>query len=270
MRSGRSRTSQDSVVDTPKQRRSIVILIATVFAIVIAQLQMVMGWGQTPSEFAADSDATLKVAGFAFAIWGVIYLWLAVYAVRQVLPQTSDSPLMARLGWPSALALLGIGVWIVAAAFDWEWATVALIFGSAIVLLVPLLAEGGRIQSLRLGSRERWLVVWPLTLLAGWLSIAAPVNLLTILTGNGELPTAVSPTIWAILAVVAVSAAALAVTWRLRVMAYTLPIAWGLFGVASAESDRNPPLGLAAAIALGVTLILSAAIVVAHSRRVER
>lgn len=253
-----------------QQTRRLIVLAATVFAIVIAQVQMLMGWGQTPAEFAADSDATLKVAGFAFAIWGVIYLWLAIYAVRQALPRTSETRLLSRLGWPSAVALIGIGVWIVAAAFDWEWATVVLIFGSAVVLLAPLLLSGGEIQSLPLSSRDRWLVVWPLTLLAGWLSIAAPVNLLTIVTGNGQLPAAASPTVWAILAVVAVSAAALAVTWRLRVMAYALPIAWGLFGVASAESDRNPPLGLAAAIALGVVLILSAAMVVAHSRRVER
>lgn len=253
-----------------QQTRRLVILIATVFAIVIAQAQILMGWGQTPAEFAADSDATLKVAGFAFAIWGLIYLGLAAYAIRQVLPQTGESRLLNRLGWPSAVALVGIGLWIVAAAFDWELATIILIFGSAIVLITPLLAEGREIQSLPLSSRDRWLTVWPLAMLAGWLSIAAPVNLLTVLTGNGDLPQGVAPTVWGLLAVLLVSAAALAVTWRLRILAYALPIAWGLIGVFAAEGDRNPALGLTAGIAAGVVVVLAAALVLAHRRRVER
>ena len=103
---------------------------AAVFAVVIGQTQVLLQWGQSPAEFAADSDATLKVAGYAFAIWGIIYLGLLIYAVRQVLLKSSGSPLRDRLGWPSALALTGIGVWIVAAAYDWEWATIGLIFGS--------------------------------------------------------------------------------------------------------------------------------------------
>ena len=257
-------------VTSAQQSRRLIVLIAAVFAIVIAQAQMVMGWGQTPAQFAADSDVTLKVAGFAFAIWGVIYLALAAYAIRQVLPQTGESRLLNRLGWPSAVALVGIGLWIVAAAFDWEMATIVLIFGSAFVLIVPLLAEGRQIQLLSLASRDRWLTVWPLALLAGWLSIAAPVNLLTVLTGNDDLPQGVAPTVWGLLAVILVSAAALAVTWRLRIMAYALPIAWGLVGVSAAEGDRNPALALPAGIAAGVVVILAAALVLAHRRRVER
>ena len=85
-----------------------VVLACAVFAVVAAYGQMAVGWGQTPQEFSADSDATLRVAGYAFSIWGLIYLGLLVYAVRQVLPQTGESLLIHRLGWPSAAALLGI------------------------------------------------------------------------------------------------------------------------------------------------------------------
>lgn len=238
-----------------QQTRRLIVLACAVFAVVIAQAQMLMGWGQTAAEFAADSDATLKVAGYAFAIWGVIYLGLLVYAIRQMLPATGESELLTRLGWPSALALLGIGWWIVAAAFDWETATLVLIFGSLLVLLIPLLLNARTIRALPRTAVERWTVVWPLALLAGWLGIAAPVNLLTVLTGNGDLPTAVSPTVWALLAVVVVTLKAAAVTWVLRTPAFALPIAWGLLGVFVAEMDRNPALATGAILASGVTLV---------------
>jgi hypothetical protein len=237
--------------------RRLLVLAATIFAIVIGQAQILLQWGQSPAEFAADSDATLKVAGYAFAIWGVIYLWLLVYAVRQALPGTGESKLIHRLGWPSVAALLGIGWWILAAAFDQEMATIVLIFGSLAVLLLPLLANAGTIRALPRGDRDRWMTVWPLALLAGWLTIASPVNLITVATGNGWLPEALSPTVWAILAIVGVAGVALGVTQRLRTLAYGLPIAWGLLGAFVAEQTRNPMLAYVA-LAAGVTVLVGA------------
>ena len=245
---------------TPAQTtRRLIVLASAIFAVVVAYGQMALGWGQTPQEFSADSDETLRVAGYAFSIWGLIYLGLLVYAVRQALPQTGESLLIHRLGWPSAAGFLGIGWWIVAAAFDWEWATVVLIFGSLFVLLVPLMGNAGAIRALGRSERDRWMVVWPLALLAGWLTVAAPVNLLTIVTGDEALPTVLSPTVWAMLAVVAVALAALGVTVKLRMLAYALPIAWGLLGVFVAEQARNAPLAyvaLAAAVAVLVGAVI--------------
>jgi hypothetical protein len=239
---------------TPAQTtRRWIVLACAVFSVVAAYGQMAIGWGQTPQEFSADSDETLRVAGYAFSIWGLLYLGLLTFAVRQALPQTGESLLIHRLGWPSAAALLGIGWWIFASALDWEWATVALIFGSLFVLLVPLLLNAGAIRALGRSERDRWMVVWPLAALAGWLTVASPVNLLTVLTGNGALPASPSPTVWAMLAVVVVALVALGVTARLRILAYALPIAWGLLGAFVAEQERNPPLAyvaLAAAVAV--------------------
>lgn len=254
---------------TAAQRtRSLIVLIAAVAAVVIGYSQTALGWGQSPAEFSADSDATLRVAGYAFSIWGVIYAWLLVYAVRQALPATGESPLLTRLGWPSALALIGIGLWVVAAALDQELATIVLIFGSLLVLLFPLLANGGSIRALPRGDRDRWMTAWPLAMLAGWLSIAAPVNLLTVLTGNGDLPDALSPDAWAMLAVAVVAVAAVLVTARLRLLAFALPVSWGLGGVFVAEQTRNAELAYVAAGA--AVAVLAAAVVLVLKARVTR
>lgn len=239
--------------------RRLVVLASAIFAVVIAQAQMLIGWGQSAEQFAADSDANLQVAGYAFAIWGVIYAGLAVYAIRQVLPQTGESDAIHRFGWPSVAALLGIGFWIVAAAFDWEWATVVLIFGSLLALLIPLVSYSGMIRALPRGDRDRWMTIWPLSLLAGWLTVAAPLNLITVLTGNGQIPTGGTGTMIAMGAVVIVGIVALAVTHRLRILAYALPIAWGLLGAFVAEQTRNPLLGYFA-LAAGVAVLVGAVI----------
>ena len=250
--------------------RRLIVLLAMVFSVAVGQGQRALGWGQSAAEFAADSDATLRVAGYAFAIWGVIYLGLLVYAVRQLLSLKGEGPLVEKFGWPSALGFIGIGLWIVAAAFDAEVATIALIFGALAVLLIPLLQNAAMIRSLPAGDRDRWTVIWPLSLLAGWLTVAAPLNLITVATGNGDLPTILAPTVWAMIAVVGVVLVALGVTQRIRTIAYALPVAWGLLGAFVAEQPRNAPL---AYVALGaaVAVLIGAIILVFRLRQgIER
>lgn len=232
--------------------RPILVLITAVFAVAVAQIQMGLNIGQSAKDFAADSDATLRVVGWAFAIWGVIYLGLLVYAVRLILPRHRPSAVTTAFSWPSILAFLGIGAWIVAAALDAETMTIVLIFGSLGVLLFSLLANADRVRALSLNDPDRWFAVWPLALLAGWLGIAAPVNLITVATGNGDLPTMLSPNFWAIGALGLVAAGAVFVTSRLRTLAFALPVIWGLTGVFAAEQARNPTLAWTAAILAGL------------------
>lgn len=241
-------------LDRSQSTRRLAVFVAMLFAVIVGQLQQLVDLGQSPAEFAADSDATLRVAGWAFAIWGPIYLGLIIYAVRQLMRKTHETDILRAFGWPSFLSLLGIGLWILAAARDWEVTTIVLIFGSLIVLLIPLLQQAEAIRSLTHDDRERRMTVWPLAALAGWLTIAAPVNLLTVATGNGDLPAFLAPTAWALIAVAGVTAVGLFVTWKTRVLVYPIPIAWGLLGVFVAEQEKGN--AVLAYGALGASLIL--------------
>lgn len=252
--------------DPPQQTRRLAVFACALFAVVMGQLQQLANLGQTPAEFAADSDASLKVAGWAFAIWGPIYLGLIVYAVRQLLPKTRESEMLRAFGWPSVLAFLGIGWWILAAAWDLEVGTIVLIFGSLTVLLIPLLQKAPAIRALPKGDRDRWMTVWPLAALAGWLTVAAPVNLLTVATGNGDLPAALPPTGWALVAVALASGMGLFVTWRTRILAYPIPIAWGLIGVFAAEQEKGNAILAFAALAAAL-IVLGGSLVIALGLR---
>lgn len=242
---------------TPAQRtRRMIVLLAALFAIAAPIIQNLAGLGLTQAEFAADGNTTLRVAGYAFSIWGLLYLGLLAYAVRQVLPQTGESTLINRLGWPSVVTLFGIGFWIIVAAMNLKAASVIIIFASLIALLVPLLVFGGTIQALGRFDRDRMLTVWPLAGLAGWLTVAAPLNLITTATAFDALPTALTPTGWAVAAVVVTALIAIGVTARLRTLAYPLPVAWGLLGAFVAEQPDNPALAFTA-LASAILVLLA-------------
>lgn len=241
---------------TPAQRtRRMVVLAAAVFAVVVPIVQALTGFGLSQAEFAEDGNETLRVAGYAFSIWSLIYVGILAYAVRQVLPQTGESEMINRMGWPSAVAFFGIGLWIIVAALNLKAASVAVIFASLLALLIPLLANARIVRELGRTERDRLLVVWPLAALAGWLTVAAPLNLMTTATAFDALPTALSPGGWAILAIVITTFVALGVTLALRTLAYPLPAAWGLLGAVVAEQTDKTAVAFVA-LAGGVILLI--------------
>ncbi|HEX2561955.1 hypothetical protein [Phenylobacterium sp.] len=231
--------------------------LAVVAGVAVALLapasQAVLGWGQTASEFADDGNGTLRAAGWAFSIWGVIYAGLAAFALHQL---GSRSAWLERVRWPAAGAALGCGLWIIAAGLDTRWATVVVITASAVAAIVA--AAHARAASLRDGLKARLFVLWPLSLLAGWLTIATLVNLLTVLTAEGWT-TAAARTPAAITGIAIAALIAGAVVLRTGLILYAAPVLWGLAAVAAAAmTDAKPPVA-AAAIAAALILSLVAA-----------
>ena len=239
---------------TPAQRtRRLAVLAAAVFAVAVPVIQGLTGFGLSQAEFAAAGDQTLRVAGYAFSIWGLLYLGLLIYAGRQALPQTGESVLINRMGWPSVVAFFGIGFWIIVAALDLKAASVVVIVAALLALLAPMLVSARTIRTTGAMERDRWFLIWPLAALAGWLTVAAPLNLITTATALDALPSSLSPTVWAVSAVAVTTLIGLVVTWALRTLAYPLPMAWGLVGAFVAEQEIKP---VAAFVALAAAFIL--------------
>lgn len=205
--------------------------------------------GLTPAEFANSGASTLQAASYAFAIWGVIYAGLLIYGVYQLAPGWADAALWKRFALPSIISMLAIGAWLVAAGADWRWATVLLIALAALVLLIPLASPARPAR-----QRDVILIVTPLALLAGWLTIATSLNALTVLTAEGVIRDE-NATLWAIGAIAVAAVAALIVFLRGGALAYPVPLIWGLIAVFVAERDHRPE---AAWFAAGTALLLAA------------
>lgn len=235
--------------------RRIVVFALAVLAVAASPLFMALGWDRPQTAFAADGDRAIRAAGFAFAIWAIIYLGLIGYGLAQVIRKDAP-PVLRRIGWPSAWALLGIVAWLgvaqtpgPATAFTLA-GTAAVITASALVLIRALWASGPDQDGAT--AWERALFVWPLALLAGWLTVASVLNLVISLTASGNL-TPASDALVGALAPAAALILGSVVLWRTRLVLYALPIMWGLFGVWSAERLRHPET---ARFALGALIVL--------------
>lgn len=230
--------------------RRIAVCLGVAAAVAAPASQALTGWGLSASEFASQGDGVLRVAGYAFSIWGVLYAGLAAYALRRIV-QGPGGPLEAAVDGPLAAASLGCGLWIVAAGLDLRWLTVLVIGGALAAALIGLfrLSRAAPIVT----WRERLSVLWPLALLAGWLTAASVVNVLTVLTMQGHIA-APSPAA-ALVGVLVAGAIAIATLFATRVASYALPVGWGLGGAYAAEVSDQPAVGYAALGCAGLVLI---------------
>jgi hypothetical protein len=160
----------------------------------------------------------IQPAGYAFSIWGLIYGWLAVHAVFGLI-RRADDPAWDVTRLPLAGSAAMGAVWLAIAGVAPVTATVVIWVMLGLALLALLRADP---------ARDRWLLVAPIAIYAGWLSAAASVSLGVILAGYGWLSNAGSA--FAMLALVLVIAVVVQMRKR-GVLEYGATVIWALIGV---------------------------------------
>ena len=130
---------------------------------------------QTTGEISDRFNVLFKPAGYAFSIWGLIYLGLLLFGMYQLLPQKRKSAVIDKIGLFFILSCFANMNWIL----DWHYE----LFTFSVIVMVILLFSLIKIY-LNLGIgvaevslREKWLVHQPFSLYLGWISVATIVNI---------------------------------------------------------------------------------------------
>lgn len=209
--------------------------------------------GAVPVNQVSDAYATvITPAGYAFAIWGLIFSLCLAWAVYQALPSQLSRAVHRRAGWPLAVAFAANAAWELVFPQDGDWLLVAQ--GLILVVVAASALALGRLQDPEPEGLARVLPAAAAALLLGWVTIATVVQVAVTgvylgLPAEGGLARGAG-----IVALLAAAAIVLDVTLRLRTSAgpFALAAAWGVFAVVQAE----PPLSvrLAAWAALAVIL----------------
>lgn len=213
-----------------------------VITLVLAVVQIIAPLFVFPRGFQVDvsgapvESTPIVPAGYAFSIWGVIYLGAVASAIVGVLPRYADDPVFRRIGWLAAVTYAGSTVWLLFARFGPNWLTLP-------VIVVMVVAAG---RALRSATRSpapvrplvRWLVVAPLGLYAGWLAIATFANLSEVLAGlRVEWFTRALVPWTLVLLTLATLVAAQAIVRSRGSIAYTAAVVWALVAITVARGD---------------------------------
>lgn len=203
----------------------------------------------------SDRYPTLLVAaGYAFAVWGLIFLLDLAFGIWQALPRQRDHALLGRLRLPAAAGFALTAAWMPIFSQQLFWLALLVIWASLGCLLYCALAlsrDAAPTPGQRLWA---WL---PLSLHAGWLSLAAFLNTAQVIVAYRLLPTDAMLG-WSVALFAAAAALLLYANQRMRGnLAYAAVALWGLIAVYAKQSQSTlTGAGVAAWIALGVAAAL--------------
>jgi hypothetical protein len=184
-------------------------------------------------------DPPVQPAGYAFAIWGLIYSWLVVSAVFGVWKRRSDA------AWDHVRAPLMISLavgtpWLAIANASAVWATITIFIMSAAAIVALIRAP----------KVDGWWLQAPVGIYAGWLTAASFVSLGSTAAGYGI---ALGSLGWAYLAIILALGVTLAVIARKPTAPeYGITVIWALTGIIVANLSG----------AVGVMILAAAGIIV--------
>ena len=213
---------------------ALILLIATV-AFLAAPFVTPPFTGYDPEQFRVFIESpSIQPAGYAFAIWSVIYLWLVTHAAFGLWKRAEDPAWNAVRPYLTVAVAVG-AAWLWIAGQSPVWGTVT----------IWMMAVGANLAFLRADtSVDRWLLSGPIAIFAGWLSAAAAVSSGVVAAGCGCLTNTNSAL--AMLALVLVLA--VVVQWQKpRMPVYGLTVVWALAGIVVANMGENVQVTVAAA-----------------------
>ena len=213
--------------------------------------------GKDTSQLSDQYPILTVPAGYAFAIWGLIYLGLLGFALYQFLPSQRNNQHIARITPLFLLSCLANIGWL----FTWHYQILSLNIVLMLVLLGSLIGiyRQLRADGTRPSTGERWLVWMPFSIYMGWITVATIVNVTVVLYAAGWQNTGPLGATLASLLFVVAAGIAVTIAQHFDDPAYALVVVWALIAVAI----KHAGVMLVATTAWVVTAVV--AVVVAYT-----
>ncbi|WP_258101793.1 hypothetical protein [Marinoscillum pacificum] len=207
--------------------------------------------GQTIALISQKNENLFTPAGYAFAIWGIIYLSLIALVVYQwILTVKKKTEPLKQIGYYLALANILNAIWVLI------WLSEYLLFsvGIMISILITLTVLSIQLSKWSTTTSNFWLVKFPIYLYQGWIIVALVANTSVFLTSVG-FEMAFSESVWAVVLLIAAGVIYIYETFKLEQVISALVGIWGLIAVGYKQISVSEVVGITA---FGVAGILVA------------
>jgi benzodiazapine receptor len=215
--------------------------------------------GVTSADVSNSYPTLVTPAGFTFAVWGIIYALLMVFAVYQLLPRNRSKPFLSQVGVLFGLSSVCNICWL----FLWHYGYVTYSLVLMFALLASLILIYRRLDIGRAAVflKEKICVHLPFSVYLGWISIATIANVSVAFVAAGWDGWGIEPSTWAVAIIGVALVLTLAVLATRKDVAFSLVVVWALVGILSKQSEVQS-IVLAAEVAIAVTLIAVCAVIV--------
>lgn len=206
--------------------------------------------GQTMGSLSDEYANFFTPAGYAFSIWGIIYLSLVVNAIYLLKKRSNlDSKVIAK--WFS-LANIGNCIWV----YVWLMEYTGL---SVIAMIFILFCLTKNVLNLKIGQEKKpvW-IWWPASIYFGWIVVALAANISAFLA-KVEWQALFSGELWAALLIAIATGIYLFIMWKKNITYAAYVGVWALVAIMFKQWEVNTLVQYSAMIAaillFGTTLV---------------
>ena len=245
-----------AMASTSDRLRAIVVAVTAVAQVVAAPLTTSALGSSSNTGAISDANITpVTPAGYAFAVWGLIYAACLALAVYQLLPAQQGRTVHRQTGWWLAGAFTTAALWVPIFGTHNLWLAQILI-----VILVGYLVVAAR-AFLVVGPApnitEEILLRLPVMIYLGWATLAAAAGFATTFRSWG-MPSSARwvNEIGVVLVVSALIMSLFVVSRLVAVMGFLLTACWALLAVALATQSNS----VRNAAVLGIVIMVAVVI----------
>ncbi|MFK8059324.1 MAG: tryptophan-rich sensory protein [Polaribacter sp.] len=210
----------------------------------------------TIGEISGDYRSLFTPAGYAFSIWGIIYLLLLgfiIYQGRSLFVKVRNDDFVNEISFWFIISCLANSAWVFCWIYEYTGLSCICIF----ILLFSLLkiVINTKIALEKVPFSVKIFIWWPFAIYSGWVTVASIANVSTYFIKINWDGFGVSPVIWTIILIVIATIINLIVTWKRNMSAFAFVGAWALIAIGVANSDNT--LVTIANLAAGILIISS-------------
>ena len=234
-------------------QKQILVIVATLGVILINYFAA-QGYinNITPQIISNKYPTLITPAGYAFAIWSLIYLGLIGFSIYQALPSQTDNPRFKNVRSLYIVNCAANCLWI----YLWHYDMILASLGVMFVLLGTLVLINVKLQNAETFA-ETWLARIPFSLYFGWITVATILNFSVALVFLGVNTSEANSVILSAILIVAAAVLGILIRFKLAIFAYPLAIAWALTAIAVKQSGKT---AIVVCAAFGVIALLIAAL----------
>lgn len=199
-------------------------------------------------------------AGYAFAIWGIIFLLLIGYVVFQIRAIFFNGKYYheyEQTGWWFAVVNVLNATWVIVWLYEWT--------GVSVLVMAAMLY--GLVRIVVNTNMERWdaplqviaFIWWPICIYAGWIAVAMIANVSALLAKVGWDGAGLSEVSWTIIMIVIATLVNLSMIVMRNMREFALVGVWALIAIYSRHTGS---LDSIATTALVGAILLSVAVTV--------
>ncbi|ASF38034.1 tryptophan-rich sensory protein [Halobacillus halophilus] len=190
--------------------------------------------GQTTGEISNRLNVLFTPAGYVFSIWGLIYILLGIWVLRQFPASRRDLPIYQAVSGLFVLSCILNSLWI----FMWHYN----FFGLSVIVMLLLLLTLIRLYIKAEAVDASFLDRLPFSVYLGWISVATIANISYYLTYIEWSGFGISASVWTFILLIIATLLAFYILITKNDWVYPLVFVWAFVGIGVQNQDADVPL----------------------------